>query len=122
MPGVIKPSKNQQRRAKKKAEKAKVSRISSDQDSSRLILLQAKEESTPEQAPPVQPPEPKPTPAAPTTEKNGDLDPSIPDVMDESNPLFEMYKDIMDKFEQDDKEDPALKEPEKPEVYYDDDD
>ena len=33
-----------------------------------------------------------------------------------------MYKDIMGKFEEADKEDPALKEPEKPEVYYDDDD
>ena len=33
-----------------------------------------------------------------------------------------MYKDIMDKFDEADKEDPALKAPEKPEVYYDDDD
>jgi splicing factor 3B subunit 2 len=41
---------------------------------------------------------------------------------EESNPLFDMYKDIMDKFEEADKEDPALKEPEKPEVYFDDDD
>lgn len=44
------------------------------------------------------------------------------DAMDEDNPLLEMYRDIMGKFEQSDKEDPALKEPEKPEVFYDDDD
>jgi splicing factor 3B subunit 2 len=53
--------------------------------------------------------------------QNGyDLD--APVIVDEGNPLFDMYKDIMDKFEEANKEDPALKEPEKPEVYYDDDD
>ena len=41
--------------------------------------------------------------------------------MDENDPLFDMYRDIMDKFEQVDKEDHVLKEPEKPEVYFDDD-
>jgi splicing factor 3B subunit 2 len=45
-----------------------------------------------------------------------------PLVVDESNPLLDMYKDIMDRFEEADKEDPALKEPEKPEVFYDEDD
>lgn len=33
-----------------------------------------------------------------------------------------MYRDVIGKFEENDKEDPALKEPEKPEVYFDDDD
>ena len=42
--------------------------------------------------------------------------------LDASDPLFELYKDVMGKFDEADKEDPALKEPEKPEVYYDDDD
>ena len=42
--------------------------------------------------------------------------------IDETDPLFEMYKDIIGKFEQEDKEDPATKEPEKPEIFYDEDD
>lgn len=42
--------------------------------------------------------------------------------MDEDNPLLDMYKDIMGRFEEADKEDPSTKEPEKPEVYFDDDD
>ena len=42
--------------------------------------------------------------------------------MTEDDPLYEMYKGIMEKFEQADKEDPSMKEVEKPEVFYDDDD
>ena len=43
------------------------------------------------------------------------------DAMAEDDPLFEMYKDVMDRFQQEDKEDPSTKEAEKPEVYYDED-
>ena len=43
-------------------------------------------------------------------------------TIDETDPLYEMYRDIIGKFEQSDKEDPSTKEPEKPEVFYDDDD
>lgn len=43
------------------------------------------------------------------------------DNMTEDDPLYEMYKGIMEKFEQADKEDPSIKEAEKPEVYYDED-
>ena len=57
------------------------------------------------------------------SEERRDDDPlTDPLVADEDNPLFDMYKDIMGKFEEADKEDPALREPEKPEVYFDDDD
>ena len=42
--------------------------------------------------------------------------------LDESNPLFEQYKEILGKFSQPEKEDPSTKEPEKPEVFFDDDD
>jgi splicing factor 3B subunit 2 len=120
MPGAAKLNKNHLRRAKKKAEKAKVCHANFIQDS-KLTYFQAKEEPTPEPTQPVQPPEPSnPVPAK--TKEDDSLESSIPDVMDESNPLFDMYKDIMDKFEQEDKEDPSLKEPEKPEVYFDDDD
>ncbi|KAL8987396.1 MAG: hypothetical protein Q9177_003385, partial [Variospora cf. flavescens] len=44
------------------------------------------------------------------------------DGFDVSDPLFEMYRDIMGKFEQADKEDPSTKEIDKPEVFYDEDD
>lgn len=44
------------------------------------------------------------------------------DSIDQTDPLYEMYKNIMGRFEQNDKEDPSAKEVEKPEIYYDDDD
>ena len=60
------------------------------------------------------------TPIKSEDSRNGDplRDPVI---VDEGNPLYDMFKDIMGKFEEEDKEDPAGKEPPKPEVYYDDD-
>ena len=41
--------------------------------------------------------------------------------MDEDNPLYDLYKEIMGRFEEDDKQDAALKEPEKPEIMEEDD-
>lgn len=38
------------------------------------------------------------------------------------DPLYSQFANIFAKFKEENKEDPALKEPEKPEVYYDDDD
>lgn len=58
---------------------------------------------------------------APTIDDEDSL-PNGVDGIPETDPLYEMYKDIMGKFEQNDKEDPATKEPEKPEIFYDDDD
>src|SRR5271154_2325115 len=126
-----KPTKNQLRRAKKKAQKVQV--IPNTFLNS-LLLTISKSSTEPT-------PEPSVTEAAvaPKTPKNSDpttLDTSDakkevkenglhvdePLVMDASDPLFDMYKDIMDKFQDADKDDPLLKEPEKPEVYYDDDD
>ena len=43
------------------------------------------------------------------------------DAVDEENPLYDMYKDIMQKFEQENKDEPPAKA-DKPEVFYDDDD
>ena len=43
------------------------------------------------------------------------------DDMTEDDPFYEMYKGIMDKFQQADKEDPSTKDIDKPEVFYDDD-
>ena len=43
-------------------------------------------------------------------------------AIDELDPLYEMYKNIIDRFQEIDKDDPSTKEPEKPEIYYDEDD
>ena len=43
------------------------------------------------------------------------------DAMTEDDPLYEMYKGIMERFQQSDKEDPSTKEVDKPEVFYDED-
>ncbi|MCJ1319385.1 hypothetical protein MMC15_004721 [Xylographa vitiligo] len=99
MPSAVKPTKNQLRRAKKKAAKQ----------------VDTVAPSTPEAT--VDPTAENVASDAPADEPVNSFD-----AMDEENPLFEMYRDIMGKFEQEDKEDPATKETEKPEVYYDDDD
>ena len=118
-----KPTKNQLRRAKKKAEKAKVAR-SSDLKKAIANLAQSQPESTPEPVkdePSQQPPVTNgDKPSARGSQK--DVSVSEPIVVDEDNPLYGMYKNVMGRFEEADKEDPALKEPEKPEVYFDDDD
>ncbi|CAK3865731.1 Pre-mRNA-splicing factor [Lecanosticta acicola] len=114
MPGVIaesqppkarKPTKNEQRRAKKKQQK-------------RELSVAPTEAETQNDSEPVQPV----PPAA------DDPVQDVPDVDDFSNdlptddPLFSQFADVFSKFQEPDKEDPALKEPEKPEVFYDDDD
>ena len=123
MPGTIKPSKNQLRRAKKKA--AKVRQFSSLQSREVLTVKAAGidkdgPDASSDEAPATQvKDEPSPVPPRPT-------DPVVADEIDfdnmkEEDPLFDMYKDIIEKFQQSDKEDPSLKEVDKPEVFYDDD-
>ena len=120
---AAKPTKNQLRRAKKKAEKAKVA-SHSDRPSALAHITQPQTEPTPE---PVQD---EPSQARPTTngDKSRTKEPqndgaiSGPVIVDEDNPLYDMFKSVMGRFEEADTEDPALKEPEKPEVYFDDDD
>ncbi len=118
MPVAVKPTKNQLRRAKKKAAKKTEVRLYVVCDAlKRADLYQAISTPTPE--PPSEPTEPEPQPA----KKDGMItDIAGIDVLEESDPLYEMYKDVMGKFERSDKEDPSLKEPEKPEIYFDDDD
>ncbi|KPI40558.1 Pre-mRNA-splicing factor [Cyphellophora attinorum] len=101
---ATKPTKNQQKRAKKKAAKE----AQKTRDTSEPIL----QDEPPQQNGDTSKPEAA-KPAAPAIE---------PLIVDPDNPLFDMYKDIMGKFEEADTEDPALKEPEKPEVYFSDDD
>lgn len=97
-------SKNQLRRQKKKAEKQAQS--TDTQNSDRL-----KQEPSPE---------PKDEPSTPELPAQNGKRVTEPLVVDDSNPLFDMYKDVMGKFEDEEKQDPVLKEADKPEVYFDD--
>ncbi|KAK5039479.1 hypothetical protein LTR13_003736 [Exophiala sideris] len=108
MASAAKPTKNQQRRAKKKAQKTGGTTEQTPDPSV--------QEETPEAAPIKSEENVKP-------ENLRDGNPlTDPFIVDEENPLFDMYKDIIGRFEEADKQDPSLKELEKPEVYYDDDD
>ena len=123
MASAAKPTKNQQKRAKKK--KAKDTQVSTT-CSLTFSVTNATQNQTADT--------PEPVPQNDTGKQNGDSKPDDtrngtsriePIIMDAENPLFEMYKDIMDKFEEVDKEDPAVKEETtKPEVmnFADDDD
>lgn len=92
-------SKNQLRRQKKKAEKAAKSQ---DVETSKPESPEAKDE---------------PTTPEPVSNVAANVEPL---VMDESNPLFDMFKDVMGKFEDEDKQDVAPETISKPEVYFDD--
>ena len=126
MPIATKPTKNQFRRAKKKA--AKHQDVSIELHIWKAVI----DTLTYSQVVPTSPGEtitesesemePKDTQAITPVIDNGYTNSNVLDSVDELDPLFEMYRDIMGKFEQSDKEDPASKEPEKPEIYYDDDD
>jgi len=126
MATAVKPTKNQQRRARKKAARhTEASTHSRLHDLSSDDAHQAPATPTPE--PSVEPePEPSPVVTKPSTlpPQGGDDVDGVDgiDSFEESDPLWEMYKDVMERFEQNDKEDPATKEPDKPEVFYDDDD
>ena len=66
--------------------------------------------------------EPDPQPPTPEAHLSPPKDEDEVDGYDEPDPLWELYKDVIGRFEQEDKEDPSTKEPEKPEIYYEDDD
>src|SRR5271169_5206689 len=111
---AAKPTKNQLRRAKKKAQKTQVVNHYSARNRTRFKFEQETAGHTPE---PTQ--DAVPTKEDSKINSNGaekatgkvpsSFTPSAePLVMDEDNPLFDMYKDIMGKFEEADKEDPAL--------------
>ena len=113
-----KPGKNQLRRAKKKA--AKQDEVATSERHSKMLadnISQAAATPTPE--PSV---EPDPQPATIKNETAPSEDRDDVDGLEEPDPLWEMYKDVIERFEQDAKEDPSTKEPEKPEIYYEDDD
>jgi splicing factor 3B subunit 2 len=125
MAAAAKPTKNQLRRAKKKAQKAQVCLLAYA-FSRHADHVKATTDSTSE--PPIQ----EDATELPRTATNGEKIKSEsshdgaalsdPLVLDEDNPLFEIFRDVMGRFEEPDKADPALKQPDKPEVYFDDDD
>ncbi|KAM5458463.1 hypothetical protein MaudCBS49596_000377 [Microsporum audouinii] len=108
---VAKLSKNQQRRAKKKAKKAE--------------SKGSRETSTTPAAEPVA--------ATPTTKTESKPDDSKPNeeldyasIMfapaEADNELFQLYQDVMGKFDQTEDEDSTVKKSDKPEIYFDEDD
>ena len=114
----MKPSKNQLRRAKKKAQKAEVrpqssrkyyTKRSEANTTAKAATLPAQDEA------PMEPPAPLPT-VQDTTTDDIDL------VPEPSHPLWEMYKDVVGKFDEVAAESSTLKDSEKPEVYFDDGD
>ncbi|KAJ4505873.1 hypothetical protein HRR83_008139 [Exophiala dermatitidis] len=117
MATAAKPTKNQLRRAKKKAQKHQGTNEQSREQTAEPTIKAESEEPTATQTPKEQEDKVK---SEPDSRDGNPL--SDPLIVDEDNPLYNMYKDVLGKFEDPDKEDPALKEPEKPEVYYDDDD
>ena len=135
MPGVIaeqapkarKPTKNEQRRAKKKLQKREVRTICPVKGSS-SDHIQASETPAPDSKPavvdnsdadanhPVEPAPPAPEDPVQDVPAVEEAEPSTDD------PLFSQFANVFAKFNEADKEEPALKEPEKPEIFYDDDD
>ena len=113
-----KPTKNQLRRAKKKA--AKQDEVATPGAFPQMLsdrTSQAAAIPTPESTI-----EPDPQPTTSKYESTRSEDGDELDGLEEPDPLWEMYRDVIGRFEQDDKEDPSTKEPEKPEIYYEDDD
>ena len=122
MASSTKSTKNQFRRAKKKASKKEVSVRFLGQSPISNLVPQPAATPPPEQSNPVAELEPllieNEAPAAPidSQEETADADEFV-----NPDPLYDQYKEIMSRFEESDKEDPSTKAPEKPEVYFDED-
>ncbi|KLJ06436.1 hypothetical protein EMPG_09273 [Blastomyces silverae] len=114
MPAVTtKPTKNQLKRAKRKAKKNELKSSTNSpapQTDPDAAETKDKQDGTPSEAPP--PPLPE--------RKDDTSDPE--NLYDSVDPLFEMYRDVIGKFEKRENEESASKEIDKPEVYFDDDD
>ncbi|KAF2765316.1 DUF382-domain-containing protein [Teratosphaeria nubilosa] len=132
MPGVIaepppakaqKPTKNQQRRAKKKQQKKEVRILTPDLTSHRTPETTSNAADTtttdPSEADANRP-------LAPTAPAEDDPIQDVPDVPNgdaasSNDPLYSQFANVFSKFAEPEKE-AAVKEPEKPEVFYDDED
>ena len=118
MTSSTKPTKNQLRRAKKKAAKIEVLRNCFLDDTDADLLSQPIVTSTPESMPQA---DSEPVPIIKENSAQGTVNEDGSADVDEMHPLYEMYKDVMGRFQESDKEDLSAKVPEKPEIYFDDD-
>lgn len=112
MPGVIaesqpeskrKPSKNEQRRKKKQQQRREAA---SEPNENQVVQL-----APPAAADPIQ--------DVPDVDMSDDV---LIDDVTTDDPLFAQFANVFSKFKEDVNEDTALEAPEKPEVFYDDDD
>ena len=119
MPSATKPSKNQLRRARKKALKSEVclDRITYLTCRTTLTFSQPTGTSATENGD-ISKEAPAPV-SIPQNEPETTIAPVIPEPDD---PLWEMYKDLASKFDEGPGDNTAAKEAEKPEVYFDDED
>ncbi|KAK2733443.1 hypothetical protein FQN55_003355 [Onygenales sp. PD_40] len=104
---VAKPTKNQLRRAKRKAQKNGTAVKSSEDSPASDAKPQTETQDKQDVAP---------------AEKGNDAPVEPENIYDSVDPLFEMYRDVIGKFEQRETEEASSKEIDKPEVYFDDDD
>ncbi|KAK2825689.1 hypothetical protein FQN49_007466, partial [Arthroderma sp. PD_2] len=111
---VAKLSKNQQRRAKKKAKKAEAQPKDSREESS----------TTPSEEPVAAPNTTKPESKADDSKPNDELDYASTTFApaEADNELFQLYQDVMGRFDQSEVEDSTVKKSDKPEIYFDEDD
>ncbi|KAF7713281.1 Pre-mRNA-splicing factor [Penicillium ucsense] len=117
MPSATKPSKNQLRRARKKALKSETTSTPATENPD-----VSKDEAVPVPASKdgdVQNDEPAPTPVTPDGPEESDST-VIPVVPEPDDPLWDMYKDLASRFDEGTGENATTKEAEKPEVYFDD--
>ena len=121
MANQAKPTKNQLRRAKKKAAKQNDVRNALRQQVIMKVTVQARNDSPSTLNGVALAPSELDTVESKTKLREPEEEIDF-DAMTEEDPLYDMYKGIMDKFQQADKEDPSTKEIDKPEVYYDEDD
>jgi splicing factor 3B subunit 2 len=119
MAAASKPTKNQQKRAKKKAAKDSQVVLPYYWQMSNINIQQKQLADTAE-APGRE--NEATTEIKPESEERKKDAIAEPVIVDEGNPLYDLYKDVMGRFDEVDKEEPALKAPEKPEVYFSDDD
>ena len=116
MAAAVKPTKNQLRRAKKKAAKQNgVSNLCLHNDLN-MMLIKTRQEPTVDSKP-----SPEPSPQVQKVAQEAEDTEIDFDNMPEDHQLYDMFKGIMDRFQQADKEDPSTRDLDKPEVFYDDD-
>ncbi|OQN95448.1 hypothetical protein B0A48_18404 [Cryoendolithus antarcticus] len=132
MPGVVadnkarKPTKNEQRRARKKQQKSEVRPTALHREEYVLTTFKAPETPAKEDSPPVEDGQPngavKPSITAADATAQDDVVIADPELSPD-DPLYEQFASVFTKFQQRDEEEaPPVKEIEQPKVFDDDDD